>query len=227
MTGPRNASGWVGRSARNPRGETDVSDPSVLKKESLEAVSAAQGAGPLLERDYSAVIEATASTPEDLGALLRERFPEFGPPETAIFDREGRAAAPLDVGDELSIRIALLGPCRVRVVCADPRSLTLRTLKGHPEAGRITFGAGRDDRGRLTFRILSRARASGLLNYLGFFVLGKQMQARCWIRFIDRLAAASGGRVAGKIRVTTRRVEPSPADGPGGDDPTFTGTGGD
>src|SRR4051812_43529226 len=195
--------------------------------EAVGVVYASEGAGPLVERDYFAAIEDTSCTPERVGAMLRERIEEFAPPETAVFRRDGAGAGPLQIGDELDIRIALRGPCRVRVVCLDDRSLTLRTLQGHPEAGRITFGAGRDEMGRLTFRIRSRARASGLLNYVGYLLMGKQLQARCWIRFIDRVADACGGRVVGRIRVRTRRVEPEPADCGGPDCPTFDGHGGD
>jgi Domain of unknown function (DUF1990) len=192
------------------------------KPEAAGIVWATEGSGPLLERDYSAVIEETACTPEQVGAMLRDRFEAFAPPETALFRRAGGAGDPLEIGDELEIRIALLGRCRVRVVHLDRRSLTLRTLTGHPEAGRITFGADRDEQGRLRFRILSRTRASGVLNYVGYLVLGKQMQSRCWIRFISRVAEECGGRIAGRIRVRTRKVAEEPGDRDGLDAPTFT-----
>jgi Domain of unknown function (DUF1990) len=191
------------------------------EEEALEFVSAAQGTGPLLERDYSAVIEGASCTPEQVAMMIREHFEEFAPPETAVFQRAGDKRTPLEVGDEMEIRVALRGQCKVRVVHFDDRSLTLRTLKGHPEAGRITFGAGRDEQGRLTFRILSRTRASGLLNYLGYLLLGKQLQARCWIRFIDRVAGACGGRIPGRIRVRTRKVGEERADCEILDEPCF------
>jgi Domain of unknown function (DUF1990) len=191
------------------------------EKEVREIVCAVHGCGPLLERDYFAAIEGASCTPEQVGAMIRDRFEEFAPPETAVFRRAGADKVPLEVDDELEIRIALLGHCRVRIVHADARSLTMRTLKGHPEAGRITFGASRDAEGRLTFRILSRTRASGLTNYLGFLLMGKQMQARCWIRFIDRVAEDCGGRIVGRIRVRTRKDAEDPADRGERDTPTF------
>jgi len=157
--------------------------------------------------------------------MLRERFVEFAPAETAAFDRADRHTGPLGVGDELDIRIALAGQCRVRVIHYDEQSLTLRTLCGHPEAGRITFGADRDERGRLIFRIRSRARSRGLLQYFGFFVLGKQMQGRCWIRFIRRVAEVCGGRIEGHIHVSSRKVDEDPGDRAGADAPTFTRSG--
>jgi hypothetical protein len=185
-----------------------------------EATCATDGRGPLLERDYLAVIGGASCEPEDAARLIRGQFEQFAPPETARFERtDGHAC--LEVGDELAIRVALRGECRVRVIHCDARGLTLRTLRGHPEAGRITFGADRDGDGRLTVRIRSRTRASCWSNYLGFLLLGKQLQSRCWIRFLDRVAETCGGRVHGRVRVNTRRVEPEPGDGPDRDEPTF------
>lgn len=185
-------------------------------------IYASAGFGPLLMRDYFAAIEgADDCTPERIGELIRCRFEEFAPTETAHFRRDKRTKA-LEVGDELDIKLALLGRCRVRVVQGDERGLTLRTMAGHPEAGRITFAGGRDDRGRPTFRIGSRTRANGLPNLAGFLVMGKQMQARCWINFAGNVAAASGGRVERAVLVRTLVVDETPADRPGGpDEPVF------
>ncbi len=191
------------------------------EEKAAEVVDATQGVGPLLERDYSGVITGSECTPEQIGAMLCEHFEAFAPAETAVFERGSGGDGKLQIGDELDIRIALQGGCRVRVVHQDERSLTLRTLEGHPEAGRITFGADCDDAGRLTFRIRSRTRASGYLSYLGYLVLGKQMQSRCWIRFIDRMAARCGGEIEGSIRVRTRKVEEEESDRKGHDEPTF------
>jgi hypothetical protein len=170
------------------------------------------GSGPLLQRDYVATFESGSCSPEDLARLVRERFVEFGPRETAAFERPGGGEGPLQVGDEMAIRIGGIMPCRVRVVQADDLCITLRTMNGHPEAGRISFKAGRDEQGRLTFHIRSRARSGGLLHYLGFLVVGRSMQARCWIRFLGRLADACGARIVGPVHVATSRVELSPDD---------------
>jgi hypothetical protein len=189
--------------------------------EGSKVVYAATGAGPLLQRDYTGVIRGGASSPEDIAKLVRERFAEFGPPETAAFEHTGGGGRALEVGDELAIRIGGFMPCRVRVVHVDESSLTLRTLDGHPEAGRITFKAGRDAEGRLTFRIRSRARSGGLIHYLGFLLLGRTMQARCWVRFIGRVAEACGGQLEGPVRVRTSRADQEPADCGGPDHSTF------
>ena len=186
-----------------------------------QAIHSASGSGPLLQRDYDGVIEGGPGSPEELAKLIRERFVDFAPPETAAFHHPDGEGAPLKVGDELAIRIGGFMPCRVRVVHVDEHCLTLRTLAGHPEAGRISFKAGRDDRQRLTFQIRSRARSGGLVHYLGFLLIGRTMQARCWVRFIGRVAEISGGRLAGPIRVKTARVAEEPSDCCGPDASTF------
>jgi hypothetical protein len=173
---------------------------------------AAAGSGPLLQREYLGVIEGSDRTPEAVAEEVRKHFVNFAPKETAAFQCPGREGKALAVGDEIKVHISGILPCQVRVVHCDDRSLTLRTLEGHPEAGRITFGAGRDEQGRLTYRIRSRARAGGLLHYLGFLFMGRTMQARCWIRFIGCVAEAVGGRLVGPIHVSTERVEEEPAD---------------
>lgn len=187
-----------------------------------EPIYAEEGAGPLLKRDYSATIDGTDRTPEQVAEMVRARFCEFAPPETAAFCHAEGGSRPLEVGDELEIKISLVGTCRVRVVHVDAHRLTLRTLRGHPEAGRITFGAGRDGQGRTTFRIGSRTRAGGVLHYLGFLVLGKQMQSRTWIKFVGNVAEACGGSVLDAVHVRTSRCEEEPADREDGpDDPVF------
>lgn len=189
-------------------------------------LAATGGVGPLLERDYSAILEGASCSPEDVGEKLRTRFERYAPAETAVFSRGGGKAGPLEVGDELAIRIALLGRCGVRVVHAGPCTLTFRTLEGHPEAGRITFGAESQPGGRIALHIRSRTRASGVVSYAGYLLMGKQMQSRCWIRFLDRLAADCGGRIVEKIRVRTRKVDEELGDGPDSDEPVFTCAGG-
>ena len=52
---------------------------------------------------------------------------------------------------ELDIRIVPGQACRVRVLHEDAQSITFGTLAGHPEAGRITFGAYRNAAGDVIF----------------------------------------------------------------------------
>ncbi|MDQ3814869.1 MAG: DUF1990 domain-containing protein [Armatimonadota bacterium] len=185
-----------------------------------EVIAASQGTGPLLQRDYRAAIADSACTPEQIMDKVRTEFPQFSPSELADFSC-ANAAAPLDLGHEMEINIRMSGYCHVRVVHVDERSFTLRTLDGHPEAGRITFGAYCDEEGRLIFRIRSRARASTTKNYLGYEFLGKGLQARVWTTFIRRVAEACGGRIEGKVRTRRREVTATLADQGEMDTPTF------
>ncbi len=182
---------------------------------------ASEGTGPLLQRDYVAALRGVGASPEDVIRAIRTRFCEFAPPETARFQLCRQSNDPLDVGDEMDIRITLLSPCKVRVVHVDPCSMTLRTLAGHPEAGRITFASYRED-GRLFVRIRSRTRQAGILKYLGFLLMGKQLQARCWIRFLWKLAETLGGTLDGPVRVATKTTRDRPPDWGEGDVPTFS-----
>lgn len=163
---------------------------------------AARGSGPLLQRDYWAALEGSLVTPSQLMTHVREHFCEL-PPEALV-----RFSAPdgVEVDAELDIEITGAEDCRVRVVHADAQSLTLGTLEGHPEAGRITFGAYRHASGAVIFHIRSRARSATTAHLLGFLTLGEAMQTNTWTDFINRTAASSGARVAGTIRAETEEV---------------------
>ena len=184
-------------------------------------VTAADGTGPLLQRDYWAIINGCELAPEQIMRRVRAEFPRFAPEDLVQFSRPAPDETPLSVGDEMTVDIKSAGSCDVRVVAVDGRSLTMQTLNNHPEAGRITFGARQDAQGRTVFRIRSRARANGLLNYLGYELLGKKMQARTWVTFIERVVAACGGRAVGGIRVQTREVPESSDDIEAAPGPTF------
>ena len=184
-------------------------------------VTAADGTGPLLQRDYWAIINGCELAPEQIMRRVRAEFPRFAPEDLVQFSRPAPDETPLSVGDEMTVDIKSAGSCDVRVVAVDGRSLTLQTLDNHPEAGRITFGARHDAQGRTVFRIRSRARANGPLNYLGYELLGKRMQAQTWVAFIERVVAACGGRAVGDIRVQTREVPESSDDVEAVPSPTF------
>ena len=184
---------------------------------------ARDGVGPLLQRDYWAAIAGARLGPCEVMAEVRAHFASFAPAELAAF--EPRAGdRPLEVGDELGIQIAGAGGCCVRVVHRDDQTLTLATVAGHPEAGRITFGAYRDDHGALVFHIRSRARSDSLLRLLGFVVIGEAMQTNTWTDFISRVAALAGGQVASGIRAELQSLEAD--DDEPIDAPTFLARGG-
>lgn len=171
---------------------------------------AEDGAGPLLQRDYWARIRNARVGPQELMGEVRSRFEQFPPEQLVCFARRGDAGRPLTLGDELDIRIKLAGECAVRLVHADANSLTLATLEGHPEAGRITFGSYRDDQGQLLFHIRSRARAATRARYLGFLAMGDALQTNTWVDFINAVAAFAGEGVEGEIHVATEKIDDEP-----------------
>ncbi|MFW5951573.1 MAG: DUF1990 family protein [Gemmatimonadota bacterium] len=172
----------------------------------------AQGAGPLLERDYWAVLDGARVGPAELAALVARHLEEFAPPTLVRFSRRRGDGASLDVGDELDVHIRGAGSFAVRVVHRDRNSLTVATLPGHPEAGRITFGAYRHRRGDVIFHIRSRARAGSRSQLAGFIFAGDPMQTNTWSDFIDRLAHSVGDGVLGAIHAEKRRVAEEPGD---------------
>lgn len=174
---------------------------------------ASAGVGPLLQRDYWAVVRGCRLEPADLISFLRSRFVKLPPADLLTFTREAEEERPLEVGDDLAVDMKVAGMTGVRVVHAEAQSMTLGTHEGHPEAGRITFGAYANRRGDVIFHIRSRARALSLARYAGFLAAGDPMQTNTWTDFIDCLAHAVGDGVVGAIQTEVRMLaDPDPID---------------
>lgn len=183
------------------------------------------GVGPLLQRDYWAVIKDCRGTPEDVMRLVRRHFHAFSPDELVIFSRADGRDAELELGDELDVKIVAAGTFRVRVIHMNEQSLTVGTISGHPEAGRITFGSYRNGRGDVLFHIRSHARSSNAKNRAGFLATGEVMQTSCWTDFVNRVAVACGSGVVGFVHAMTSPCADEPAD-VARNAPTFVATGG-
>lgn len=181
-------------------------------------VPAQLGAGPLLQRDYWAVIEQCRLDPARLVRRVADHFEHFPPRELARFER--RRPGPLEVGDTLAVHIFGAGDTEVQVIHQDALSFTLATVQGHPEAGRITFGAYRNRRGDVIFHVRSRARSSSRLKRLGFLGVGEPMQTATWTDLIDHVAADAGRGVIGWIHAETRPCADEPEEQSAGT-PTF------
>jgi hypothetical protein len=173
----------------------------------VNLLPAAGGVGPLLQRDYWAVIVNCRARPSEIVDDLCRRFAEYPPADLVTFARCGPTAEPLALGDELEVDIRAAGACRVRVVSRERQSLTLATLTGHPEAGRITFGAYRNQAGEVVFHIRSRARSASGIKYLGFLTAGEPMQTNTWTDFVRTVALSFGTGVRGYVHAETRRIE--------------------
>jgi hypothetical protein len=185
---------------------------------------ASEGVGPLLQRDYWAVIRACPHSPHELATQVREQFLDFPPEELVVFRYPGENDSPLEVGDELEVVIRMMEPVKVRVIHRNENSLTLGTSEGHPEAGRITFGAYRNDHRDVIFHIRSRARPASSTDYAGFLITGDPMQTNTWTEYIDVLAHRMGDGVVGHIHVEEEHVAPE-EDEDSMDSPTFIARG--
>jgi hypothetical protein len=199
--------------AANSKLRTTHSKLSTVAHHSDAEQPAATGSGPWLERRYYIDVVRPHLTPAQLMAQVQADLPQFSPELLADFKKErGAAHAPLQVGDEFSIKI--LGPWngRVRVTHAGPVSFEFITLEGHPEAGRIHFEAhaldGRAD--ALRFEIRSRARSRDGLVAFAFDTIGGGLlvQEATWVEFCRRAAAACGGQALGNVVVETERHTP-------------------
>ncbi len=185
------------------------------------------GAGPLLQRDYWAVIRGCRHSPAGLIDWVARSFPGFAPKELCVFERSeaAREGQPLEVGDELTVHIRGAGVCAVRVIHKARQSFTLATLRGHPEAGRITFGAYSNARGDVIFHIRSRARSGSPVHYWGFVAAGEAMQTNTWAEFVLRVALSAGEGVVGVIHADTTKLEGEPEGGDIQSGPTFIARG--
>ena len=186
---------------------------------------AAEGSGPLLQRDYWALIERCGCSPAQVMEQVERHFAEFAPRELCVFERTGAADAPLEVGEEMRVNIRGAGEARVRVIHRDRQSFTLATLPGHPEAGRITFGAYRNEARDVIFHIRSRARSGSQVIYLGFFTGGEAMQTNTWTDFVNAVALTGGTGVIGTIHAETTVMEKEHEEADDVQGPTFIARG--
>lgn len=189
-----------------------------------DIVRATEGVGQLIQRDYWAIIDDSRLRPSEVIGEVAARFWEFAPEDLVTFSPAGDVGRRgLQVGDELEVDIRLAGRCAVRVVHRDACSLTLATLEGHPEAGRITFGAYRHQDGRVIFHIRSRARASTASCLAGYRVVGESMQTTTWTDFVERVAVAVGRGAADYVFEESQQDQDVEADDDDG--PTFIARG--
>lgn len=198
--------------------------PGRAERADLEEVTAAEGSGPLLQRDYWGVIEGARLTPEQTIDQVLSDVPSFSPSELAAFSRLSGEDGPARVGEDFRVSIQGYGPCHVRLTQRDPDSFTFQTLAGHLETGRISFGAERDRAGNLVFRIRSRSRTNSPVNAVGYALIGIHAQTAVWTTFVRRVAEAAGGRLLGKVEVRSRRVSEDPEDEAPVPVPTFAST---
>ena len=196
--------------------------PCVSLAVSADLRPAAHGVGPLLQRDYWAMFADCRLTPTELMTHVKSNFCMLPPAALVSFTApEGLARNAV-----LEVVITPGQRCNVRVIHEDAQSVTLGTLAGHPEAGRITFGAYPNPVGEVIFHIRSRARSGTAVQRIGFLAIGEAMQTNTWADFIRNTAVSVNARIAGIIHADTQVVDETPEDDVPSRHPTFIAVGG-
>jgi hypothetical protein len=177
--------------------ETDVQQPR-------------DGEGPLLHRVYSARIEGSCLSPEELIRRISADPDSVTPRQIARFHKASGKAGVMCVGDEFLVHMP--GPWNgpVRTIEVRPDGFRFATMRGHLEAGQIEWRAAWDD-GNLTFAVESWSRQGDRLSALlhDRLRMAKEVQLYMWTTVLERVARLAGGRLVDGVHVHTRRV---PAD---------------
>lgn len=185
--------------------------PRWLLKGAHRAQLAQEGHGILFHRRYRVVIDRPRLKARALMDAVKADVHAFSPTLLADFKKSKGAPHTMRPGDEYAINI--LGPWngKVRVTEVTPTSFTFVTLKGHPEAGQITFAVTHHGTapGALCFEINSWARSRDALVSLSYHEgkIGKKVQENSWVTFCERVVEASGGVQHGEIEVTTDELD--------------------
>jgi hypothetical protein len=165
------------------------------------------GAGDLLHRRYSVVVDGPRLTPEDLMDAFAED-PNCAVPEVAVFRRTRGGPGPMALGDDY--RVLIPGPWDgpVRVVGMTPLTVRLATLSGHLEAGQIEFRASSEPGGALRFTIESWARSGDRVSRLLYdrVPVAKEVQLTVWVQTCAAMAELAGGTLRHGVTVHTRRA---------------------
>ncbi len=186
----------------------------LASENSKDIQTTASGHGPIWLRDYRVVLEQSTLSPQEIVLLMRSEFSDFAPPEIARFEREpsqgNNQGKPVEVDDEMIVHITGAGTCSIVFIHVGEQSFTMRTLDGHFEAGRITFGAYLDN-GQTVIRICSRARSAGSTHHVFYVLLGRTIQEKMWHIFLTRVAERCGADDA-ELLTHTEEVKGNIAD---------------
>lgn len=161
------------------------------------------GRGPLYRRVYRGQVAGSRTGPEELISRLLTDPNRASPTEVSWFE----AAGGREVGDEFAVRMPGPWDAPVRIVERTPTSFRFVTLRGHMEAGEISFSAAWGDGGRLVVEIESWARSGDRLYDLIYTCvpLAREMQRHMWVHVLERAAVMAGGELEDGVEVTTWR----------------------
>ena len=166
-----------------PAGATNVN------VEGRRVLGPLEGFGPMWHKTYQVRL-GTDITPIHVIRILKERFPEFQPPENRFYaSKDG-----VKPGAVLLINASTpAGPmCTgVMVLHADDKSFDLITPQGHPLAGWVSFSSYQDE-GITVAQVQGLARSSDPLYELGFRIAGSKKQENIWKYVLASLAQHLG-----------------------------------
>jgi hypothetical protein len=159
-----------------------------LNVEGRQTVGPLQGFGQLWQKTYRVRMVGCETSPQEVIAIWKERFPEFQPPENRFFP----PVAGVQPGEVVLINAMTPGgpvSTGVMVLYSDDESFTLMTPEGHPESGWVTFSAYEDE-GVTVAQVQSLARANDPVYELAFRLVGSSVQEKIWRHVLGSLAAA-------------------------------------
>jgi hypothetical protein len=150
-----------------------------------------QGFGQMWQKTYQVRVPRDLTSPQDLVAMWKQRFPEFWPTGNRFF-------APLTgiaPGEVALIEGTLPGRLKlstgVMVLYADEESFTLMTPAGHVFAGWITFSAtAKGDHTIAQAQVLMRA--GDPLYEVGLLLGGHKQEDHFWQTTLTNVATAAG-----------------------------------
>jgi hypothetical protein len=163
-----------------------------------------QGFGRLWQKTYQMRLSGAAATPAEVIQLLKERLPEFQPPQNRFFPSV-HGVAPNEV---VFINGSIGGmpvDTGVLVLYSDDESFTLMTPQGHPESGWVTFSAFSDGDCPVC-QVQSIARANDPIYELGFRMGGSRAQEKIWTHVLESLAVTY--RLTPPVHVSVTCVDP-------------------
>jgi hypothetical protein len=188
---PRDASSWARPVDR--LSATGVDGAKVDSVTGKRVSGPLQGFGQLWQKTFKVSLDGIDTTPQQVIATWKERFPTFWP-KSATFYAPLAGIAPGEVA-LLDLAPVPGAPVRlstgVMVIYADDESFTFMTPEGHTLSAWITFSAFRDGDATVA-QAQALERTSDPLDELAYIMGGNKMNDRFWKDTVGNLARYLG-----------------------------------
>lgn len=215
----------VGRTEYEGTAELDL-PPALPPGTPAEGIKTpAQGVGPLLHRIYRCRVLGAERSHREVMARLQSDPDRIAPRRLARLNKITGEPERMTVGDEFVVRMPGPWDGPVRVVSVGPEHFRCATMRHHLEAGQIEWRAWSEP-GALGFAIESWARSGDRLSAVlhDNLPMAKEVQFYMWTSVLQRVPELAGGRLDGRLSVTTRYVPPEAL--PAAGDPRQPGSAG-